>query len=246
MVITVKLDGRLAEDSSDPDPKFFALAICDDLTKDQKWELVGGKRSGKSVKDAAIYFDTRKIRRLKESKQLGVQFELLEKDPFDEEMSWEAPIPELTNLKFYLSKLKYPPRKSDPIHLQFHFIDATLARKCDQAHPDLNPDWSRLDLVGPPYVFPPSDTVFGYKSSRFLEVKEAFENWKCSLGAEEVFQPYQAMKLNIMEQFPPQLEGKLDPSHVFEMLSTEKAFLSHIFHSTVSPDAPEAYQECKY
>ena len=245
MVMTVKLDGRLAQGSDDPDPKQFALAICDDYTKDQKWEMLGGKRSGKSVQNASIYFDTRKIRRLVESKMLGVQFELLEKDPFDEESDWECTAHETTNVKFYLSKLKYPPRKMDPLHIQFHFIDATLARKCDQVHPHLNPEWSRMDRNEAPFVFPPADTVFGFKPTRILEVKMAFENWTCTLGSEEAFQPYKAMNLNIMEHFPPQLEGKLDSSHVYDMLTTEKAFLAHIFHSTVSPDAPEAYAECK-
>ena len=50
MVMTILLDGRLEEGSDDPDPKFFALAICDDFTMDQKHELIGGKRSGKNVR----------------------------------------------------------------------------------------------------------------------------------------------------------------------------------------------------
>ena len=243
--MTVKLDGRLAQGSSDPDPKQFAIAICDDYTTEQKWEMIGGKKSGKSMKDGALYFDTRKLRRMYDSKMLGVNFEMLENDPFDENGNWECTVQEMTNVKFYLSKLKYPPRKSDPLHIQFHFVDATLARKCDQVHPEFEPAWSALDPVGPPYVFPPSNTVFGFKPSRILEVKQVFEDWTCTLGSEEAFQPYKAMNMDIMEPFPLQLEGKLDSGHVFEMLSTEKAFLSHIFHSTVTPNAPEAYMERK-
>ena len=126
-------------------------------------------------------------------------------------------------------------------------MDVTLAKRCDAKQPHLYPEWSKACSLGiEPYVFPPVDSVFGIDTTRILEVKQIFEDWICTLGSEEAFQPYQAMNLDIMEHFPPQLEGKLDPSHIFKMLVTEKAFLGHIFHSTVSPDAPEAYLECKY
>jgi len=49
--MTVMLDGRLEEGSDDPDPKHFAIAICDDFTTDQKFELQGGKRSGKNKRE---------------------------------------------------------------------------------------------------------------------------------------------------------------------------------------------------
>ena len=246
MIMTVRLDGRLEEGSTDPDPKYFALAICDDFTIDQKYDLIGGKRSGKNKKEAALYFDMRKLRRVMESKQLGVKFSLLEKDPFDEACDWEIMAQDTTNLKFYLSKLKFPPRKSDPLHIQFHFLDNTLAKKCDEVHEHLNPPWSQAyNLELPPYVFGAEDSVFGYKPSRILEVKEAFEDWICNLGSEEAFKPYAALNLDITEHFPSTLAEKLSPDHVLDMLSTEKAFLGHVFHSSVTPNAPEAYGECK-
>ena len=246
MIMTVRLDGRLAEGSIDPDPKYFALAICDDFTEDQKFDLMGGKRSGKNKKEAALYFDMRKLRRVMESNQLGVKFSLLEKDPFDDSCDWEITSQATTNLKFYLSKLKYPPRKEDPLHIQFHFLDSTLAKKCDEVQEHLWPEWSQAyNIELPPFAFGAADSVFGYKPSRILEVKTAFEEWICNLGSEEAFKPYAAMNLDITEHFPSSLAEKLSPSHILEMLSTEKAFLGHIFLPSVTPDAPAAYAECK-
>ena len=195
---------------------------------------------------AGMYFDMRKLRRVKESLQLGVKFSLLENDPMDHECEWHITEQATTNLKFYLSKLKYPPRKSDGLKIQFHFIDSTLAKKCDEVQTDLWPEWSQAYNGGiPPYVFGHRDSVFGYKPSRILEVKKAFEDWICPLGSEEAFRPFVAMNLDITEHFPPSLEGKMEQSHIWDMLTTEKAFYNHIFLSTATPDAPAAYLECK-
>ena len=55
MIMTVMLDGRLEEGSDDPDPKHFAIAICDDFSLDQKFELQGGKRSGKNKREGKSF-----------------------------------------------------------------------------------------------------------------------------------------------------------------------------------------------
>ena len=67
MVMTVKADGRLVAGSEDPDPKFFAIAIRDDFTDDQKLGAIRGKMDGVDDRNAQVKFNHGKLLRLLES-----------------------------------------------------------------------------------------------------------------------------------------------------------------------------------
>ena len=71
MVMSVALDGRNLKGCEDSALRHFAIAIKDDFTSQQKFELIGARRSGKNDRDGPVFFDDQKLKRLLSSGKIG-------------------------------------------------------------------------------------------------------------------------------------------------------------------------------
>jgi len=64
LIMSVQLDGRNEKGCEDKTPKQFAIAIRDDFSDEQKYELIGGRRSGKNDREGPVYFNDQKLKRV--------------------------------------------------------------------------------------------------------------------------------------------------------------------------------------
>ena len=71
MVMSVALDGRNLKGCEDSALKHFAIAIKDDFNSQQKFELIGARRSGKNDREGPVFFDDQKLKRLVSSGKIG-------------------------------------------------------------------------------------------------------------------------------------------------------------------------------
>ena len=67
LIMSVALDGRNEAGCDDSALKQFAIAIRDDFSPEQKYELMGARNSGMTERDGPKHFNDKKLKRFLKS-----------------------------------------------------------------------------------------------------------------------------------------------------------------------------------
>ena len=99
MVLSVALDGRNQPGCEDSALQQFAIAIKDDFSNQQKYELIGARNSGKNDREGPVFFDDQKLKRLVHSKKIGKTKQVLNQKGLKHIKVWIWRYSDMTPLK---------------------------------------------------------------------------------------------------------------------------------------------------